>query len=638
MNSPTAENRQREKIPTEIFPTADEACRELARQIALALTTRAAEGRNFVLGLATGSTPVRLYRELVRLHREEGLSFSNAITFNLDEYYGLNREHPESYWRFMHDQLFDHVNIPASQIFMPDGTVARGKVFDGCNEYEDRIARAGGIDLQVVGIGRSGHIGFNEPGSGRDSRTRLVTLDARTRQDAARDFVGEANVPRHALTMGVGTILAAREVVLLAWGESKSVIVAQAIERPPGESVPASFLQLHPHARCLLDQAAAAELTRIKLPWLVGPVDWTPTLARRAVTWLSLDVQRPILKLLDQQYGERGMADLLTERGPAYNLNIRVFNETQHTVTGWPGGKPNADDTSRPERASPFPKRVVVFASEPSDELLGMGGTLARLFEQGHSVTVAYLTSGSLAVPDEEALAAAELVAECGLPETTELHGGALSGQPTVLNPHLQGPSLSPAQARLLKFRLRRAEARAALRKLKIPPERARFLNLPFYENGRYRQFHATSTDFDLVARLLGELQPHQIFASGADADPSSVAGVCFQVIHGAFALTREATWWNECRVWIYHSPEKTWPADQIDMAVPLSPDQLAHKTAAIFQHKSQRSQTPHNAAGESEGWLVAERTARDLARLYDRLGLAEYDAIEGFRRYSPTG
>ncbi len=520
-----SEAQQRERIHTEIHASADAACLGLAAEISTLIRERASQGRPVVLGLATGSTPVRLYRELIRLHREEGLSFKNVITFNLDEYYGLTRDHPESYWRFMQEQLFGHIDIPEAQVNVPDGTVPRSGVYAWCRAYEQKIAEAGGLDLQVLGIGRTGHIGFNEPGSGRESRTRLVTLDSLTRRDAARDFLGENNVPRYAITMGVGTIRAARQIVLLAWGEAKAKVVAQAVEGQPVETLPASFLQGHPAVRFLLDPAAAAELTRIKHPWLVGRADWTAALTRRAVTWLSRETKRPFLKLLDEHYSEHGMADLLTEQGPAYDLNIRIFNEVQHTITGWPGGKPNADDTHRPERASPHPKRVVVFAPEPSDEMLGMGGTLTRLVEQGHNVTVVYMTSGNLAVPDQEASVAADLIHEF----SEEGRGGR--------------PPLLGAELRRLKGLLRRSEARAALRDAGVPAGVAvgaeLFLDLPFYEQGRYRQFRPGEADVAAVAAVLSELRPHQIFATGAGQDPSSVGAVCFDILRNAIARTQ---------------------------------------------------------------------------------------------------
>lgn len=630
-----SEASQRERIPTEIHASADAACRGIAAEIAALIRERAAQKRLVVLGLATGSTPVRLYRELIRLHREEGLSFKNVVTFNLDEYHGLTREHPESYWRFMHEQLFNHIDVPAENVNVPDGTVPRAEVFASCRAYENKIRAAGGLDIQILGIGRTGHIGFNEPGSGRDSRTRLVTLDALTRRDAARDFLGEANVPRHAITMGVGTILDARKIVLLAWGEAKARVVAQAVEGAPVESLPASFLQGHPDVRFVLDVAGACELTRNKHPWLVGPVEWTPALARRAVTWLSREVKRPVLKLLDEHYGEHGMADLLTEQGPAYNLNIRIFNEVQHTITGWPGGKPNADDTHRPERASPHPKRVVVLSPEPSDEMLGMGGTLSRLLEQGHAVTVVYLTSGNLAVPDEEAAIAADLVLDF-------VHGstGAEAATPVMkVRAALAAKQTNPQTSdtpdtRRLKGLLRRGEARAALRVAGVPAGAERFLDLPFYENGRYRQFRAGAADVAAVAALLTEIRPHQIFATGEGQDPSSVGAVCFEVLRAALTELAVEAWQQDCRVWLYRTPDKAWSAHEIDMAVPLSPAQLARKVQVVYQHKSQRSQTPAAGSGLHEAWQQAEAAARGLADTYDALGLAEYEAIEAFRRW----
>ncbi len=631
----TSETNSREHIPTEIHPSADAACRGLAREIAALIRERAVQGRPAVLGLATGSTPVRLYRELVRLHREEGLSFRNVVTFNLDEYHGLGRGHPESYWRFMHEQLFDHIDLPAQNIHVPDGTVPRAEVFAWCQAYEEEIRAAGGLDLQVLGIGRTGHIGFNEPGSGRDSRTRLVTLDSLTRRDAARDFLGEENVPRHAITMGVGTILEARKIVLLAWGEAKARVVAQAVERAPADSLPASFLQGHPEVRFLLDAAAGSELTRVKHPWLVGQVGWTPTLARRAVTWLSGEVSRPILKLLDEHYGEHGMADLLTEQGPAYHLNIRIFNEVQHTITGWPGGKPGADDAHRPERALPHPKRALVLSPEPSDDMLGMGGTLSRLVEQGHQVTVAYLTSGNLAVPDEEAIVVADLVLDfLDSPDGPQSLETVWKVRSALVEKQADPRANDTLEVRRLKGLLRRGEARAALRLAGLPAGAERFLELPFYERGRYRQFRSGPEDVAVLARLLSEVKPHQIFATGEGQDPSSVGAVCFEILRAAWAATRSEGWQADCRVWLYRTPDKAWATHEIDMAVPLSPAQLARNVQAIYQHKSQRSQTPAGS-GLQEAWQQAGAAACGIAATYDALGLAEYEAIEAFRRWA---
>ena len=636
MTTRLSEAQQREHIRTEIFPTADVAVKTLGRDIAELIGKNRANGRPTVLGLATGSTPVRLYRELIRLHRQEKLSFKDVITFNLDEYYGLPRTHPESYWRFMHEQLFKHIDIVPENIHVPDGMVARAEAFDRCHLYEEQIHAAGGIDLQVLGIGRTGHVGFNEPGSTRDSRTRLVTLDRLTRRDAARDFLGEANVPRHAITMGVGTILDARRVVLLAWGESKAKVVADAIEQPPTDSLPASFLQGHADVRFLIDEAAALELTRIKHPWLVGTVAWTPGLARRATLWLAQTVGKPVLRLLDEDYSEHGMADLLTEQGPAYGLNIRIFNELQHTITGWPGGKPNADDTHRPERATPAMKRVVVFSPEPSDDVLGMGGTLRRLVEQGHAVNLAYQTSGNLAVPDEEAVAATDLVLEVSqLGGSTENPEIAFVREARRQLQAKTGFESDTPEIRRLKSIIRRGEARAALKVCGVDAERALFLDLPFYERGRYRQFQISESDVAAVVALLRQIKPHQIFATGERDDPSSVAAVCFETLRRALATLAVEAWMKDCRVWLYRNPEKAGETAEIEMAVPLSPRELATKIQAIYHHKSQRSQSPIEG-GLRETWQQAEHTNRETARVYDKLGLAEYEAIEAFQRFTP--
>jgi glucosamine-6-phosphate deaminase len=632
MSEPTAEAQQRERISAEIFASADDACLRLADEIETLIRTNDASARPTVLGLATGSTPVRLYRQLIRRHRERRLSFRNVITFNLDEYYGLPRTHPESYWRFMHDQLFDHVDIPSENVHVPDGTVPRTEVFEWCRAYEAAIRKAGGIDLQIMGIGRTGHIGFNEPGSGRDSRTRLVTLDALTRRDAARDFLGERNVPRYAITMGVGTILEARRVVLLAWGEAKAGVVAQAVEGVPTESLPASFLQGHDDVRFLVDRAAAAALTRARHPWLVGPVEWTPQLIRRAVVWLAETVDKPVLKLLDEHYSEHGMADLLTEQGPSYGMNIRIFNELQHTITGWPGGKPNADDSWRPERAAPFPKRVVVLSPEPSHDVLGMGGTLRRLQDQGHDVTVVYLTSGNLGVPDEEAVMVADFVGE--LAQACETPGSVAEFVATARSQLLAKSAYASdsPEVRRLKGLLRRGEARASLRDGGISAEKTRFLDLAFYERGRYRQFVTSDADLGAIADLLRELTPNQLFVTGDRDDPSSISALCFDLVRRAVAQVANDAWFSDCRVWIYRGIESPWGAAEIDMAVPLSPRELEQKTQAIFHHRSQRSQTPL-AAGLRDAWQQAEQQNRAVATAYDRLGLANYEAIEGFQR-----
>lgn len=611
-----------ENIPTVIFPSAADAARALAQEVRRLIGEKKAAGERAVLGLATGSTPVPFYRELIRLHREEGLSFKNVITFNLDEYYGLTRDHRESYCRFMQEQLFKHIDIPAENVHLPDGTVALDAVFDHCAAYEQAIADAGGIDLQILGIGRTGHIGFNEPGSSKDSPTRLVPLDRITRQDAAADFLGEENVPRFAITMGVGTILQAKKIALMAWGENKAEIVARAVEGPETDAVSASFLQSHNAARFLINAAASSALTRIRLPWLVGRANWTPEEIRRAVCWLSAEEEKPVLKLLDEEYNEHGMAELLTRYGNAYELNIQIFNRQQHTITGWPGGKPGADDANRPERKDPAQKTCLILAPEPQDEILGMGATIERLVSQEHRVHIACLTSGDLRVTDAEALRFARVLEETAEPARwaealryatgviEEIEAKGMFGDP-------------PPRLRELKALIRRGEARDAAQTLGVPPAQVQFLELPFYTEGRYRQFQLSSKDAARIGSLLDRLQPHQIYVTGDLADPSSVQGIGWAAFRQAWNERASSPWRAQCRVWLYRGHQREFEPHEMDMAVPLSPDQLTHKLAA-----AQKFQT-HSLCDQLDG----ERN-RQTARRYDALGMAEYEAIEAFRHW----
>lgn len=633
----SAEATQREHIPTSVYPSADQACGRVADAICQLVADRNAAGRPTVLGLATGSTPVRLYRELIRRHREEGVSFARVVTFNLDEYYGLPGDHPESYRRFMQDQLFDHIDLKPENTHVPDGTVAREEVFSTCRGYEAAIDEAGGIDIQILGIGRTGHIGFNEPGSTTDSRTRLVTLDSLTRRDAARDFRGEQNVPRHAITMGVGTILDAHKVFLLAWGEAKADVIVQSVEGVPTEAVPASFLQRHPDCTFCIDGAAASRLTRMRYPWLVGTVDWTPSMIRRAVLWLSRKTEKPLLKLTEEDYSENGMADLLTEKGSAYELNIRMFNTTQHTITGWPGGKPDADDSNRPERATPFPKRSLILSPEPLDDVYCMGGTYHRLINQGNEVTVAYLTSGNLAVPDNEVRRVIELMLELGeeRQSTEDMRFARLVARQLREKGNFADDSL---EIRHLKGLIRRAESRSSARLLDGDSDRLRFLDLPFYENGRYRSFQPDAADTARLAGLLHEIQPHQIFATGFGNDPLSVPALCFEILQAALAETPTPAWVKDCRIWLYRGPGMEWETHEIDMAVPLSPDEFENKIQGIYQHQTQRNQSPSlSKGGSSNTWNLASQINHATADAYDALGLAEYEAIECFKRWRIT-
>jgi len=626
-----SERTQLETIPTQIYSSADAACKLVADAISQLITERNTANKPAVLGLATGSTPVRLYRELIRRHREDGLSFANVITFNLDEYHGLTGDHPESYRKFMQDQLFDHVDLKPENTHVPDGTVKRNTVFQSCKAYEDAIVAAGGIDIQILGIGRTGHIGFNEPGSGPETRTRLVTLDSLTRSDAARDFLGEENVPRHAITMGVGTILDARKVFLLAWGEGKASIIAKTVEGAQTESIPATFLQQHKQCTFCIDEAAASHLTRQRYPWLVGPVEWTNAVTRKALLWLSHKTGKPILKLVDEDYTENGMSDLLVEQGSAYDLNIRLFNTTRHTITGWPGGKPDTDDSTRPERAHPTPKRSLILSPEPLDDVYCLGGTIERLKKQGNEVTLAYQTSGNLAAPDTDVRTAIELMIELG----TENNPSDALGYAQSIEKQLDEKGRfgnDTTEIRHLKGLIRRSEARASARVLGIDPSALHFMNLTFYENGRYRRFVATEADVEQTTALLEQIKPHQIFATGFGNDPLSVSALCFGILRTALERCANSEWIKECNVWLYKGTAQEWEADEIDMAVPLSPDELETKLQAIYQHQSQRKQS--TSVDSQNTWDIVRETNCTTAKLFDAFGLAEYEAIECFKKF----
>jgi glucosamine-6-phosphate deaminase len=519
-------------------------------------------------------------------------------------------------------------------VHVPDGLVPRSEVFAYCQEYERKILAAGGIDVQILGIGRTGHVGFNEPGSGIDSRTRMVALDRLTRRDAARDFRGEENVPAYAITMGVGTILEARELALLAWGESKAAILRAAIEGLQSDTVPASFLQRHPNCRCYVDEAAARELTRFRFPWKVGLVNWTPQLSRKAVVSLASDLKKPVLRLRDEDYAENGLAALLVETGSAYSLNIRIFNELQHTITGWPGGKPNADDSNRPVPADPAQKRVLVFGPEPLDAELGMAGTLHRLRRHQHEVTFAYLTSGNLGVPDNEARMAISLLSELSVDRPAGADGThRLDRLAEELEKKASFDEDSPA-LRQFKGLIRKAEARASCQILGLDLEKVLFLDLPFYEKGRYRQFNAADEDVTALRDLCQRNQPHQIYLTGSGAEPGSVSGISFRLLISALEECSAEAWMKACQIWLYASSERPWSPDEINMAVPLSPAELAVKLDCLYHHRSQRSQTPFLGTQSGESWQQAENNNRATAQHYDRLGLAEYEAIESFRSH----
>lgn len=665
-----------ERLPVAVFASSAGVNRAVAGEIATLIRERAARGRKAVLGLATGSTPVGVYDELVRMHKEEGLSFRNVVTFNLDEYWPMKRDELQSYHRFMREHLFDHVDIEPANWNVPDGERALGDVERFCHEYEKRIADAGGVDVQMLGIGRTGHIGFNEPGSARDSRTRLIWLDHVTRMDASSDFFGEWNVPRRAVTMGVGTILAARRVLLLAFGEHKARIVKRAVEGEVSQSVSASFLQEHPSAQIVLDPAAAAELTRFRAPWLLGPIErygltWDERMTRKATIWLARELKKPILKLTNEDYNEHGLQELLANRvegagsrraghavgaaggasggvgaasqggasqGGAYAINLEVFRALQKTITGWPGGKPNQRAGEGP---GDFPKRVIVFSPHPDDDVISMGGTFIRLCEQGHEVHVAYQTSGNIAVWDESALRHADFVSEFAraFPQLgADVAERIEQSVETFIRSKNPGAIDTP-ELQKIKGLIRRTEARAGARYSGVREENIHFLDLPFYETGRVKKMPIGEEDLRITMELLRRVKPQQVYAAGDLSDPHGTHRVCLDAILKSIERLRqdakEQGWARECVVWLYRGAWQEWEPEEIEMAVPLSPDEVVRKRMAIFKHESQKDRALFPGPTDPrEFWQRAEDRNRATAKVYDMLGLAEYEAIEGFVRW----
>lgn len=624
-----------EKIPVQIYEAPITAVKAVAKEIADLIRAKAAKNEKCVLGLATGSSPIKLYDELIRMHKEEKLSFKNVISFNLDEYYPMPKESEQSYHYFMHHHLFDHIDIDPKNIHIPDGTLKIEDVEKFCKEYDKQIEEVGGIDIQVLGIGRTGHIGFNEPGSLLTSKTRMVYLNDLTIQDAAGDFGGKDKVPTRAITMGVGTIMKAKRIVLLAWGEKKASIIKETVERSITDKVPATFLQTHPNVEFFIDEKAAEELTRADRPWLVSKVEWNDKLIRKAVIWLCQKVNKPILKIENKDYMDNGMSDLIKTFGSANKVNIQVFNDLQHTITGWPGGKPNADDSTRPERATPYPKRVLIFSPHPDDDVISMGGTFARLVEQGHDVHVAYETSGNIAVLDDYIYQQMDIAASF-----TRLVGGDTKTMDAAFERVKQiiadrkPEDDEPAELLPFKGALRRAEARGADRYLGIPEDHVHFLNLPFYETGSVKKNPLGQADVDIIVKLLREVQPHQIYAAGDLADPHGTHGVCLDAILRAYDVVCEDEWFRNCYTWWYRGAWMEWEIEKVDMAVPISPSELSIKRKSIYKHGSQNNGPAFPGDDPREFWQRAEDRNRNTADIYNKLGMAEYEAMEVFARY----
>jgi len=628
-----AETVKFEKINTQIYQDSQSASWYVANEIASLIKQKQDQGQKAVLGLATGSTPTKVYDYLVQFHKEGRLSFKNVVTFNLDEYFPMEPDSIHSYVRFMNEHLFDHIDIEPHNVHIPDGSLSKEEIRKYCLDYEEKIQNVGGIDIQVLGIGRTGHIGFNEPGSSLKSKTRLVRLDRVTRLDAASDFFGEENVPRRAITMGVGTIMEAKRIIIMAWGEGKAPIVQQAVEGEIKESVPATFLQHHKNCDFVLDDAASSYLTRVKTPWLVSECEWDEKLIKTASIWLSGKLDKAILKLTNEDYNEHGMGNLIAEVGSAENINLSVFNQLQRTITGWPGGKPNADDSQRPERAQPYPKTSLIFSPHPDDDVISMGGTLLRLVDQGHDVHVAYQTSGNIAVFDDEVIRFLDFATDVQKDNKDlrkkfkEVRKFLASKKPGELDsPEIQE----------FKGLIRKGEALAACRYCGVSEKNAHFQNLPFYETGAVRKKPLSEEDVQITYDLLNKLKPHQIFAAGDLSDPHGTHRVCLDVIFKAIQrlVDEGSNWIRNCYVWLYRGAWQEWDIADMEMAVPIGPKDMSRKINAIFKHQSQKDSAMFPGNDKREFWERAEQRNKDTARRYNQLGMAEYEAMEGFVRY----
>lgn len=631
----TSFEKRFENIGTVVYENSVIASKSAANEIAGLIREKQDQKQLCILGLATGSSPKSLYAELVRLHKEEGLSFKNVVSFNLDEYYPMEPDSINSYVRFMKELLFNHIDILPENVHIPDGTLSKEAIGDYCNDYETKIEALGGLDLQILGIGGNGHIGFNESGSLQNSKTRLVALDHITRVAASKDFSGLNNTPRTAITLGVKKIMEAKRVILLAWGEGKSNIIKSSVEGPVTNLVPASFLQEHNNTTFVLDKSAASKLTRINTPWLVENVNWTDTLIRKAVLGLALHLKKPILMLTDADYIENGMSDLLADLGPAYDINIKIFNKLQNTITGWPGGKPNADDSKRPERAEPAKKRVLIFSPHPDDDIISMGGTFKRLHEQGHEVHVGYQTSGNIAVADDEALRFAGFVCDyndkfgIASMEANDIYNKSVEFLKNKKNSETDIP-----EVRNIKGLIRKGEAQATCHFVGLPDSGIHFMELPFYETGTIEKKPLGEEDIRRTMDLIEKIKPHQIYAAGDLADPHGTHKVCLDAIFEAVKRLKTKDFMKDCWVWLYRGAWQEWGIDEIEMAVPMGPDQVLEKRKGIFKHQSQKDGVVFQGSDSREFWQRAEDRNRETADLYHQLGLSHYAAMEAFVRW----
>ena len=627
-----------EKVPTDIFPTIEEGAADIANQLEIDIKKREQEGRLFIMGIGSGSSLTPIFEELIKRHKAGKLSFKNVVMFNAYEYFPLNAENVNRSINQLKQRFLNHIDIEEKNIYTLDGTIAQDKVQEHCRAYEQCIKELGGLDVILLGIGRMGNIATNEPGSSLTSASRLILIDETAREEMKMSFGSQETVPPCSITMGISTILAARKIFLTAWGEEKADIIKKTVEGKISETVPASYLQTHNDAHVVIDLSAAAKLTRIQHPWLVASCKWTDKLVRSALVWLCQITGKPILKLTNKDYNENGLSELLALYGSAYNANIKIFNDLQHTITGWPGGKPDADDTYRPERAKPFPKRVIVFSPHPDDDVISMGGTLRRLVQQGHDVHVAYETSGNIAVGDEEVVRFMHFINgfnQLFANEQDEVIKSKYKEIKEFLKNKKEG-DIDSQDIRTIKGLIRRGEARTASTFNQIPLDHVHFLDLPFYESGKIEKLPMGEADVNIVRELITKVKPHQIYVAGDLADPHGTHRKCTDAVLAAIDLEKEAKaeWLKDCRVWMYRGAWAEWEIENIEMCVPISPEELRAKRNSILKHQSQMESAPFLGNDERLFWQRSEDRNRGTAKLYDDLGLACYEAMEAFVEY----
>ncbi|MDD3788393.1 MAG: glucosamine-6-phosphate deaminase [Petrimonas sp.] len=626
-----------EKIPTLIYDDINRAAKKIANEIVRIMQQKQQEGKPFVLGLSGGASPQYIFEELIRMHDEENVSFNNLVVFNTFEYYPVV-DHSLSNLELLKEGFLNKIDLDPANIYSPDATVEKDFIVEDCEKYEKDLHKYGGLDYLLLGLGSKGNIGFNMPGGNLHSSTRLVMLDGDSRQDAISTFGSLEKVPPSAITMGISNMMESKVITLIAWGEQKAPSIKEMVEGQITESVPASVLQSHEEAKVITDISAATQLTRISYPWLVTSCEWNNKLIRRAIVWLCEKVNKPILKLTNKDYNDYGLSELLTIYGSAYNVNIKIFNDLQHTITGWPGGKPDADDTYRPERAKPYPKRVIIFSPHPDDDVISMGGTFQRLVSQGHEVHVAYQTSGNIAVGDEEVIRYISVINSIRKkfdPTNTTILEKYNQIRNYLMHQKKKDDTDTP-DVLFIKGRIRREEARTADRYIGLPEENVHFLDLPFYETGKVKKNPISEADVNIVKDFIETIKPHQIYVAGDLADPHGTHKVCLDAALAAVDVLKTEPWYKDCRVWMYRGAWMEWEIDHIEMAVPLSPEELRQKRNAILKHQSQMESAPFLGDDERLFWQRSEERNKATADMYCKLGLASYEAIEAFVEYKP--